>query len=120
MAENASVDQGGGLSGVNPGRLFLASRVSLISTSVVFGAVSSLLPELTKTFSLTDAQAGLVGGATLWGFTVSIWIFGPMCDKIGMGLLMRVALLCHLIGPLMMIFAENWMRPSFIPSLRAV
>jgi fucose permease len=107
MAENGSVAQGGGLAGVNPGRLFLASRVSLISTSVVFGVMSSIIPQLTKAYSLTDAQAGWIGGATLWGFTIAIWIFGPMCDKIGMGLLMRVAMLCHLVGPLVMMFAAK-------------
>lgn len=94
--------------GVNPSRLFLGSCMSLISTSVAFGVVTSMMGELMSVFGLTATQAGWVGGATIWGFTISIFILGPFVDAIGMGLLMRFSLLCHIVGPLLMIFANGF------------
>src|SRR5262249_40386344 len=43
-------------------------------------------------------------------FTVSIFVLGPLCDILGMRNLLRFAVLCHLAGPLIMIFANGfWM-----------
>ena len=107
MAGNMN-QQAGGLAGVNSGRLFLGSCMALISTSVAFGAVTSLMGDLKTVFALSNAQAGWVGGAALWGFTISIFIFGPLCDLIGMGRLLRFSMICHLAGPLMMVFASGF------------
>jgi MFS family permease len=107
MAGNMN-QQAGGLAGVNSGRLFLGSCMALISTSVAFGAVTSLMGDLKTEFALSNAQAGWVGGAALWGFTISIFIFGPLCDLIGMGRLLRFSMICHLAGPLMMVFASGF------------
>lgn len=96
------------LQGINAGRLFTGSCVSLISTAVVFGVVTSMMGDFKSVFALTNTEAGNIGGATIWGFTISIFIFGPLCDAIGMRLLMRFALLCHIVGPLLMIFAERF------------
>jgi len=115
MAQNATMNvteapgaPGNGLAGVNSARLFFGSCMSLVSTSVAFGVVSSLMGDFKQVFALTNTQAGWIGGATLWGFTISIFIFGPLCDAIGMGRLLRFSLLCHFVGPLMMIFAQGF------------
>jgi hypothetical protein len=53
---------------------------------------------------------GWIGGAALWGFTVSIFVLGPLVDWAGMRNLLRFALLCHAAGTLLMIFATGfWM-----------
>lgn len=96
------------LEGVSSARLFFGSCMSLISTSVAFGIVSDIMGPLRDTFQLTNSQAGWIGGATLWGFTISIFIFGPLVDVLGMGRLMRFSLACHVIGPLVMIFAQGF------------
>lgn len=98
----------GGLAGINSNRLFLGSCIALIATSVSFGVVTSLMGDLKSVFALSNTEAGWIGGATIWGFTVSIFIFGPLCDAIGMRRLLRFSLLCHIIGPLMMIFANSF------------
>ncbi len=98
-----------GLEGVNPNRLFWGSCLSLISTSVAFGVVTGSMGQFKDAFALTNQEAGWVGGAALWGFTVSIFIFGPLVDALGMGnLLRRFAFPAHFIGPLLMIFARNF------------
>lgn len=108
MSDSTSGGSQGSLAGINSSRLFLGSCMSLVSTSVAFGAVTSLMGDLKTQFALTNTEAGLIGGATIWGFTISIFIFGPLCDIIGMRRLMRFSFLCHLIGPLIMIFASGF------------
>ena len=105
MNTEASQNQGDVLAGIHSGRLFLGSCMSLVSTAVVFGVVTSLMGDLKAEFGLTNTEAGWIGGATIWGFTISIFIFGPLCNVIGMGRLLRFSMLCHLVGPLLMIFA---------------
>jgi len=82
--------------------------MSLISTAVAFGVVTSFLGQLKAHFGLDNAQVGLIGGAALWGFTISIFILGPLCDALGMKFLMRFAFVCHVIGVLTMIFATGF------------
>jgi len=89
-------------------RLFKASCLSLISTSVAFGVITSMMGDFKDVFALSNAEAGWIGGAALWGFTISIFVFGPLVDAIGMKKLMRFSFLCHLAGPLVMIFANSF------------
>jgi MFS family permease len=96
------------LAGVHPQRLFVASCMSLISTAVAFGVVTGFLGQLKSHFGLDNAQVGWIGGAALWGFTISIFILGPLCDALGMKNLMRFALFCHFVGVLVMIFANGF------------
>jgi len=105
IASNAN-----GLAGVYPDRLFVGSCFALVSTSVAFGVVTSLMGDLKQVFVLTNTEAGWIGGAALWGLTISIFIFGPLCDVLGMRRLLRFSFVCHIVGPLMMIFAQGyWM-----------
>ena len=92
----------------NAHRLFLASCLSLISTSVAFAVIGSIMNALKTQFILTNAQVGMIGGAALWGFTLSIIVLGPLCDMLGMKNLLRFSFLCHLAGPLIMMFAPGF------------
>ncbi len=98
------------LSEIHRGRLFLASCVSLIATSVTFAVIGAIMGALKTEFVLTNQQVGHIGGAALWGFPISILIFGPLCDVLGMRLLFRLAFVFHAVGVLLMIFATGfWM-----------
>ncbi|UCD74317.1 MAG: MFS transporter [Phycisphaerales bacterium] len=95
---------------MNKERLFLGSCFSLISTSVCFAVIGAIMGALKQQFILSNEEVGYIGGAAIWGFTVSIFVLGPLVDALGMRLLMRFAMLCHLVGPLVMIFANGfWM-----------
>ena len=93
---------------VNQGRLFLGSCLSLIATSVAFAVIGDIMGTLKNEFVLTNAQVGMIGGAALWGFTVSMIALGPLCDALGMKRLLSFAFVCHLAGPLIMIFANGF------------
>jgi hypothetical protein len=91
-------------------RLFVGSCFALVATSVCFAAVGAIMGALKEQFVLSNEQVGYIGGAALWGFTVSIFVFGPLCDLLRMRNLLYFALLCHAAGTLTMIFASGfWM-----------
>ena len=91
---------------IHAGRLFLASCLSLIATSVAFAVIGDIMGSLKTTFVLTNEQVGQIGGAALWGFTLSIIVLGPLCDLLGMKNLLRFSFACHLAGPLTMMLAK--------------
>lgn len=93
---------------IHSARLFVGSCIALISTSVAFAVIGDIMGTLKTTFVLTNAQVGQIGGAALWGFTLSIIALGPLCDALGMRNLLRFAWICHLAGPLLMIFANGF------------
>ncbi len=91
------------LAGVNSQRLFVGSCFALIATSVAFAMVGDIMGALKVQFALNNEAVGWIGGAALWGFTLSIIGVGPLCDAIGMRALLRFAAMCHLAGVLLMI-----------------
>jgi hypothetical protein len=93
---------------VHAKRLFFCSCIALISTSVAFAVIGDIMGTLKTTFVLTNAQVGQIGGAALWGFTLSIIVLGPLCDALGMRSLLRFAWVCHLVGPLLMMAATGF------------
>ncbi|HNQ21767.1 MAG TPA: MFS transporter [Phycisphaerae bacterium] len=95
---------------MNKERLFVGSCFGLVATAVCFAVVGAIMGVLKERFVLSNEQVGYIGGAAIWGFTVSIFILGPLCDVLGMRNLLRLAVLCHAAGALLMIFAQGyWM-----------
>lgn len=91
------------LEGIRPKRLFVASCMSLIVTAVVFAVLSDIMGALKQRFILDNQQVGAIVGAGTWGFTLSIFVLGPLCDVLGMRRLMRFAFLCHFGGVAIMV-----------------
>ncbi|HOT50619.1 MAG TPA: MFS transporter, partial [Candidatus Hydrogenedentes bacterium] len=100
----------GGLEGIKPEKLFWGSCTALIATAMTFAVLSSIMTPLKEQFLLTNEQAGFIGGAGLWGFPLSILIFGPLCSVLGMRFLLRMAFVFFMGGVLLMVLAVNfWM-----------
>jgi fucose permease len=77
---------------------------------VTFAVIGAVMLTLKREFVLTNLQVGWIGGAALWGFAVSQLVFSPLCDTLGMRLLLRLAFICHLVGASVMIVASGfWM-----------
>jgi len=92
------------------GKLFAGSCVSLVATAMTFAVLSDIMGPLKEQFLLTNQQAGFIGGAGLWGFPISILIFGPLCSVLGIRFLMRLAYVFFFAGVSVMIFATGfWM-----------
>ena len=92
---------------MNRDRLFLGSCFSLISTSVTFAVIGAIMGPLKGQFALSNEEVGYIGGAALWGFTISIFVLGPLVDVLGMKNLMRLAMLSHFAGAIIMIAATG-------------
>lgn len=107
MTSSPIESNAGPLSDIHRGRLFVVSCISLISTAVAFAVVGAVMGPLKAQFNLSNQDVGWIGGAAIWGFTISIFILGPLCDVLGMKNLMRFAFLCHLAGPTLMMLASG-------------
>ncbi|HPO15254.1 MAG TPA: MFS transporter [Candidatus Hydrogenedentes bacterium] len=95
---------------IKPFKLFAGSCITLIATAMTFAVLSSIIDPLKKEFLLTNQQVGLITGAGLWGFPISILIFGPLCSVLGMRFLLRMAYGFFFIGVGVMVFASGfWM-----------
>ena len=83
---------------INTERLFTASRIAVGATAARFVAISAIMAPLKDCFGLDNEQVGWIGGAGLWGFTLTMLVFGSLCDLLGMKLVFRLAMLAHLAG----------------------
>lgn len=69
---------------MNRPRLFAASCVALVTTSMVFSIRGDILDALGRHFHLTNHQLGVILSPAFWGFTVSIMLGGSIVDFLGM------------------------------------
>jgi MFS family permease len=93
---------------MNKQRLFLASCVALIATAMSFAIRGDIMGDFETIFQLNKTNLGWISGAAFWGFGLSIFIGGPLCDVLGMGTIMRLAAAGHIGGTLLTIFAPNF------------
>jgi len=105
---SASTAPPASLEGIHRDRLFVASCCALAVSAVAFAVIGDILGALKSQFILDNQQVGFIGGAAIWGFSVSIILLGPLCDVLGMKFLTRVAMVCHVLGVLIMITATGF------------
>jgi MFS family permease len=94
---------------MNAKRLFLASRVALIVTAMSFAMRGAAGGAWAQQFNLTYEQVGWVTGTAFWGFTLAMLFGGPLCDALGLGRIVAIAFVGHLVGILLTIFAWNYL-----------
>lgn len=93
------------LEDIHAQRLFLGSCFALAATAIGFAVTSDIMGALKAQFLLSNAQAGIIAGAWLWGFTISILLFGPFVDALGMRFQLRLAIVGHIVGVIVIISA---------------
>jgi MFS family permease len=94
---------------MNVRRLFVASCLSLLTTSMVFAIRGDIEGDLSGAFHLTKEQVGLIWGPAFWGFTLAIFVSGLIVDAIGMRALHIISSLGYIGGVLLVLLAP---RPS--------
>ncbi|MFN8006895.1 MAG: MFS transporter [Terriglobia bacterium] len=92
----------------NRNRLYVASCFSMVTLALTFTVRGDILEDLSRQFHLNKEQLGLISGAAFWGFTVSIFTGGQLCDVLGMGRLMTLAFIGHAVGTLSIIMATGF------------
>ena len=73
-----------------------------------FAIRGDIMGDFEPIFPLNKTNVGWIAGAAFWGFGLSIFIGGPLCDVLGMGTIMRLAAAGHIGGTLLTIFAPNF------------
>jgi MFS family permease len=97
-------------------RLFVASCIALVTTAMAFSIRTDILKELGVAFDISHEQQGLVNLMGIWGFPIAILLVGPLCNVLGMGLLLRLASLGHILGTLLTILSPQFGFPMLLAS----
>tara|TARA_Y100000389_G_scaffold33691_1_gene28716 strand:- start:1799 stop:3424 length:1626 start_codon:yes stop_codon:yes gene_type:complete len=83
---------------INRDKLFLGICMALLPTAFSFVLVSNILGQLKTEFILTNADVGYIGGAAMWGMTISLLSVGPFMERFGLKIATICAFFGHLIG----------------------
>ncbi|HEY8549249.1 MAG TPA: MFS transporter [Vicinamibacterales bacterium] len=83
---------------MNKTKLFVASCVSLVTTSMVFSIRGDVEGAMSSAFHLTKEQMGSIWSPAFWAFTLSIFVSGALVDVMGMRSLHVLSALGYLVG----------------------
>jgi len=86
------------MEGINKQRLFIASCVALIVTSMTFAIRAGILGDLSTEFGLSDSELGHVNSMAFYGFPIAMLIGGAIYNQVGPKVMMWVAFISHLLG----------------------
>jgi len=93
---------------MNRKRLFTASCIALIVTSMTFAIRAGILGQLGTGFGLTNTQLGYINSMAFWGFPAATIIGGLLYNSVGPRRIMMAAFAFHLLGLLLTIFAGGF------------
>jgi MFS family permease len=96
---------------MNRQKLFVASCVSLVTTSMVFAIRGDIAPAMSAAFRLTNEQMGLIFSPAFWAFTVAIFISGALVDAVGMRALHVLSAIGYLAGIGLILIAPHPAAP---------
>ena len=90
---------------MNSSRLFVASCISLVTTSMVFAIRGDIEPAMSAAFQLSAQQMGLIWSPAFWAFTIAILISGALVDVVGMRILHILSAVGYLAGVALVLLA---------------
>ncbi|GAB2833756.1 MFS transporter [Ferruginibacter profundus] len=96
---------------IDRNKLFVASCLALLVTSLSFGIRAGLLGTWGTQFNLDKAEISTITATAFWGFPLAVIIGGMIVDVIGMKKLLVMAFIFHLAGILLTIFAGSFGSP---------
>jgi MFS family permease len=96
---------------IQKNKLFVASCLALLVTSLSFGIRAGILDTLGTQFQLNKAELGAIAATAFWGFPLAIIFGGFVVDIIGMKRLLIIAFVFHLAGIILTIYAGKFSSP---------
>jgi MFS family permease len=93
---------------IHRNKLFVASCLALLVTSLSFGIRAGILNDQGVKFHLNASQLGAIAATAFWGFPLAVIIGGMIVDIIGMKKLLLTACILHLTGIILTIFADGY------------
>jgi MFS family permease len=92
-------------------RLFVASCISLVTTSMVFAIRGDVEMAMSATFQLSKGQMGTIWSPAFWAFTVAIFISGALIDLVGMRALHVLSAIGYFVGIGLVLLAPHPTAP---------
>src|SRR3978361_2189363 len=89
-------------------KLFVASCMALLVTSLSFGIRAGLLDTWKHNFGLSQEDVGIITSTAFWGFPLAIIVGGLVVDIIGMKKFLVAAAVFHLVGIVLTIMATGF------------
>ncbi|HEX3602017.1 MAG TPA: MFS transporter [Lacipirellulaceae bacterium] len=89
-------------------RLFLGCFIAMVATAFGFAVRGGVLNEIGLQFQLTEEQKGILGGVGLFPFAISIILFSLIVDRIGYGVTITFAFICHLVSAILTILSKDF------------
>ena len=91
----------------NASRLFLASCLALLVTSLTFAIRAKIEQVFQSDYGLTGQEVGWAFGPAFWGFTVAMYIGGLIIDIVKTKNIIWLAFITHLIGIILLLIAKD-------------
>jgi MFS family permease len=92
-------------------RLFVASCVSLVTTSMVFAIRGDVAGPMSTAFQISNEQMGLIFSPAFWAFTIAIFISGALVDMVGMRALHILSSIGYFVGIALVLTAPHPTAP---------
>ncbi len=93
---------------IETNKLFLASCLALLVTSLSFGIRAGIMNQLGVDFHLNASELGTITATAFWGFPLAIVAGGFIVDLIGMKKMLVMAFIFHLTGIVLTVFANGY------------
>ncbi|MXV17653.1 MFS transporter [Hufsiella ginkgonis] len=93
---------------IQTSKLFWASCLALLVTSLSFGIRAGIMGRLGAEFQLNASELSTITATAFWGFPLAVVIGGFIVDIIGMKRLLVMAFVFHLLGIALTIFATGY------------
>ena len=93
---------------INRNALFYGSCFALITTGLSYSIRAGILSQLGDEFSLSGEQLGYINAMWFFGFPISMVIGGLVYHSVGPKNIMRIALVAHILGVLLTVFATGY------------
>lgn len=97
---------------IDANRLFLASCISLATTSMVFAIRGDVEAQMSEVFHLTKEQMGFIWIPAFWGFTAAIFLSGALVDALGMRSLHALSAIGYILGLAIVLLAPPPSGPT--------
>src|SRR5687768_13048478 len=91
----------------NASRLFIASCLALVVTSLTFAIRAKIEGVFQSEYGLSAQDVGWAFGPAFWGFTVAMYIGGLIIDAVKTKTIVWVAFATHLIGIILLLTARD-------------
>lgn len=91
----------------NPSRLFIASCLALLVTSLTFGVRAAIIGVFNTDYHVTPEDIGWAFAPAFWGFTLATYLGGLIIDIVKIKTIVWLAFASHLIGLVMLLMSQD-------------